>query len=148
MSESIQQLIKQSKFESSQHKAYVNLMFTFNYFYYKHCDHLKPYDMLPQHYNVLKIVKGKYPEPTTPSYILEVMLDKKRDLTRLIDKLVEKEYLVRSTNPKNKRSILISITEKGIAITRELEEMVRRDLQHNLTEEESEIFSNLLDKMR
>ena len=104
--------------------------------------------MLPQHYNVLKIVKGKYPEPTTPSYILEVMLDKKRDLTRLIDKLVEKEYLVRSTNPKNKRSILISITEKGLAITRELEEMVRRDLQHNLTEEESEIFSNLLDKMR
>lgn len=148
MSESIQQLIKQSKFESSQQKAYVNLIYTFNYFYYKHAELLKPFDLLPQHYNILKIVKGKHPEPTTPSYILEVMLDKKRDLTRLIDKLVVKEYLKRCINPKNKRSIHISITDDGINITKSLEAIARADMNHSLTDDESEELSRLLDKMR
>lgn len=148
MSENIQQLIKQSKFESSTQKAYINLIYTHNYFYYKHCDLFKAYDLLPQHFNVLKIVKGKHPETTTPSYILEVMLDKKRDLTRLIDKLVEKGFLKRCVNPLNKRSILVSITDEGINITRKLEDIARIDMKNNLTEEEAEELSRLLDKMR
>jgi DNA-binding MarR family transcriptional regulator len=148
MGESIQKLIKQSKFESAAQKAFINLIFTYNYFYYKQCDFFKPYDLLPQHYNILKIVKGKAPEPTTPSYIIDVMLDKKRDLTRLIDKLVDKGLLNRCINPNNKRSIQITITEEGLTLTRKLEENLRNELTHNLTEDDSEQLSQLLDKMR
>lgn len=148
MNETIQHLIKQSKFESFSQMAYVNLIYTYNYFYQKQSDIFKPYDLLPQHFNVLKIVKGKSPEPTTPSYILEVMLDKKRDLTRLIDKLVSMGYLNRCVNPKNKRSILITITELGITTTKTLEEIFRKDVIHQLSEEDSKQLSDLLDKMR
>lgn len=78
MGNTIQELIKQSKFESPQQMAYINLYYTYYHFHDLHCSILKPFDLLPQHYNILKIVKGKHPEAVTPGHILEVMLDKKR----------------------------------------------------------------------
>lgn len=42
----------------------------------------KQYDILPLHFSVLKILKGKHPKPISPEYIHEVILDNLRDLTR------------------------------------------------------------------
>ena len=47
-----------AKFESPQQKAYINLYYTYYHFHNLHSQLLKPYDILPQHYNILKIVKG------------------------------------------------------------------------------------------
>jgi DNA-binding MarR family transcriptional regulator len=143
----IQELIKASSFQSSGHKAYVNLLYTYYHFYDLHCSLLKDYDLLPQHYNVLRIIKGKYPEAATPSHILEVMLDKKRDLTRIVDKLEKHGFVERNKNEKNKRFVNIKITEKGIETYYKMEKDGLK-LYHNLTEEESEQISHLLDKMR
>lgn len=148
MGESIQELIKQSKFESPQQKAYINLYYTYYHFHELHCQMLKPYDILPQHYNVLKIIKGKHPEPVTPGHILNVMLDKKRDLTRLVDKLVTLGLLKRCQSEENKRFVHISMTEKGMNLTLKLEQDLKTHITHNLNDEESEMLSDLLDKMR
>jgi DNA-binding MarR family transcriptional regulator len=145
---SIQHLIKARKFESSNLKAHINLIYTYYHFNKRHCELLEEYDILPQHYNVLKIIKGKFPEPVSPSYILEVILDKKRDITRLVDKLVSLGYLVRCKNPNSKRNIDISLTKEGDEVLKELDKIVIEKLRHNLSEEESELLSNLLDKMR
>ena len=133
----IQQLIKQSKFESPQQMAYINLLYTYYYFHEKHCALLKPYGILPQHYNVLKIVKGRHPNPVTPSHILDVMLDKKRDLTRLVDKLVDLGLLHRSQSPENKRYIHILLPEAGLELTLKLEADLKTQLVHRLDDKDS-----------
>lgn len=148
MTKTIQELIKQSKFESPQQMAYINLYYTYYYFHDLHSSMLKPFDILPQHYNILKIVKGKHPEAVTPGHILDVMLDKKRDLTRLVDKLVTMGYLHRCQSAENKRFVHISLTQAGYDLTLQLETELRNSIQHNLNEEESLQLSALLDKMR
>ncbi|MFN8318789.1 MAG: MarR family transcriptional regulator [Saprospiraceae bacterium] len=148
MAGTLQELIKQSKFESPQQKAYINLYYTYYHFHNLHSQLLKPYDILPQHYNILKIVKGKYPEPVTPGHILDVMLDKKRDLTRLVDKLVSMKFLERCQSKENKRFVHISLTPKGYELTLKMESEMKTLLLHHLNDEESELLSTLLDKMR
>jgi MarR family 2-MHQ and catechol resistance regulon transcriptional repressor len=148
MGNTIQELIKQSKFESPQQMAYINLYYTYYYFHDLHCSILKPFDLLPQHYNILKIVKGRHPEAVTPGHILEVMLDKKRDLTRLVDKLVTMGHLRRCQSADNKRFIHISLTQSGYDLTVQLELELKNFIQHNLNDEESLQLSVLLDKMR
>lgn len=148
MAGTLQELIKQSKFESPQQKAYINLYYTYYHFHNLHSQLLKPYDILPQHYNILKIVKGKYPEPVTPGHILDVMLDKKRDLTRLVDKLVSMKLLERCQSKENKRFVHISLTTKGYELTLKMESEMKNLLLHHLNDEESELLSTLLDKMR
>jgi DNA-binding MarR family transcriptional regulator len=145
---SINDVIKARKFDSNGHKAFVNLLFTYYHFNSKQTDALKPYDILPQHYNILRIIKGKYPEPVTPGHILSVMLDKKRDLTRLIDKLTTMGYLVKNQSEDNRRNMLIQFTEKGLKFYAVVDQLMSDKIVHNLTENESEQLSNLLDKMR
>lgn len=146
----IQSLIKQTKFESSFQKAQVNLIYTYNDYQLKTKNIFKQYGILPQHFNVLKIVKGKHPEPVSPGYIREVILDKGRDLTRLVDKLVELDLLERHICPHNKRMKNLNITAKGIDLVKRLEkELVRWAERHNkMTEEEADLLSRLLDKFR
>lgn len=148
MAKTLQELIKQSKFESPQQKAYINMYYTYYHFHNLHSKLLKPYGILPQHYNILKIVKGRYPEPVTPGHILDVMLDKKRDLTRLVDKLVSMKLLERCQSKDNKRFVHISLTQKGYDLTVKMENELKSFIQHNLNDEESELLSKLLDKMR
>jgi DNA-binding MarR family transcriptional regulator len=139
-----------SKFKNNRHKALVNLIYTFNWYKDLMKDVLATYNLQSQHYNILRIAKGKHPKPVTPGYIKEVMLDKGRDITRLADKLVKEGYINRQFSPKNRRSVEITLTDKGRTLvnklSKELDAKIDRHL--GLNEKEAEQLSNLLDKLR
>jgi DNA-binding MarR family transcriptional regulator len=142
--------IKQEKFASSKQKSIINLIYTFNYFDSNMRQILSKYDILYQHYNVLKILKGAKGTPLTHTQILNVMLDKTRDLTRLIDKLENKGYVKRKVNQENKRSVFINLTDGGLEKTLEIEKDMEKWVEsaNFLSESESEKISDLMDKMR
>jgi DNA-binding MarR family transcriptional regulator len=104
-----------------------------------------------QHYNILRILKGKYPKPSSPGEIKEVMLDKAPDLTRLLDKMVDMGLVDRHLCPDNRRKMDVFITTKGIdlleKVSKEQNRMYQEDM-NNLSEDEAEHLSNLLDKFR
>lgn len=146
----IEEEIKQSKFTSPQQKAMVNLLYSYNWLRDRHNEALKNHDILSQHYNVLRIVKGKSPEPANPGHIKSVMLDQGRDLTRLIDKLVKMNLLERNICADNRRMVEIFITPKGEKLADEIQnELSKITKKHfKLTDTEAEQLSDLLDKMR
>jgi DNA-binding MarR family transcriptional regulator len=144
----IDEEIKASKFNSSSHKALINLFYTYNVLYSKHIEYFQQFDLQPQHYNVLRIIMGKHPQLVNPSHIISVMLDKKRDFTRLIDKLVKMEIVHRSMSQENKRMVLIGMTTKGIKLYERINKELDSIIFHGLSEKESEELSYLLDKMR
>ena len=86
----IDKVIKQQRFKNEFQKAIINLFYTSNHFRDMHSNVFKRFDIQGQHYNVLRILKGKHPQPVSPGYIKEVILDKGADLTRLVDKLVKR----------------------------------------------------------
>ena len=148
----IEKAIKQgSRFRSSHEKVTVNLIYTSSWLRDAQNALLKDHNILPQHYNVLRILKGKHPEPVSPGTIKEVMLEKNNDVTRLLDKLVLKGLVKRQLCPVNRRKMDINITEKGIKLLQDMDEPIKKhlvEIKKRLTDKEAEQLSYLLDKMR
>lgn len=142
--------IGQDVFKDKKLKALLNVMYTSNWIRDFHAPIFKDYGILQQHYNVLRIVRGRKGELVTPGEIISVMLDKGRDLTRLVDKLVKNGYLEREQCPENRRKVNISITKEGLRITEEIEVKISDWIESRilLSDEESDLLNQLLDKMR
>ena len=146
----IDKLIQQARFKDNYHKAIVNLFYTSNYFRDAHMQVFGRYEIQGQHFNILRILNGKHPEPVSPGYIKEVMLDKGRDLTRLMDKLVNMGWVNRMLCPENKRKMNITLTESGYEMVKKISDEVNEmdGSLRTLADEDYEILSRLLDKMR
>jgi DNA-binding MarR family transcriptional regulator len=146
----IEEAVKQKKFSTPQEKAWVNLVFTANYLVDYSNTIFKDFDITGQQYNVLRILKGRHPEHASCSSVKEVMLDKNPDLTRLCDRLVTKGLIARDTDENNRRQVNIRITNEGIALLNKIKPfLTEHNLKlQNLTDEEAERLSDLLDKMR
>ena len=146
----IKEEIKQEKFTSNSQMAIVNLIYTSNWLRDHQLKILSEFDILIQHYNVIRIVKGKHPKIVYPGQIKEVILDKGRDLTRLIDKLVNMNYLIRNICENNRRMVEISITPKGLKVVDAIEKKLSIELKNyfKLSEKDALELSNLLDKLR
>ena len=74
---------------------------------------LKPYKLTHAQFNILRILKGAKNTQVSAKIIKKKMIVKNPDVTRLIDRLVKKELVIRQINPSNKRQIFISLTKQG-----------------------------------
>jgi DNA-binding MarR family transcriptional regulator len=147
----IEQAINQRKFKDDYHKIVVNLLFTGNWLRDALGANLKEHGLLPQHYNALRIIKGRHPEPVSAGDIKDVMLDKASDVTRLLDKLEKLEYVQRRLCPHNRRKMDINITPQGLKLLSDVDVLMDsfyEDLADRVTEEEAAALSDLLDKIR
>ncbi len=146
----IDKLIQQTRFKDGYHKAMINLFYTSNYFRDAHMQVFSRYEIQGQHFNILRILKGKHPEPVSPGYIKDVMLDKGRDLTRLMDKLVNMGWVSRKICPENKRKMNITLTEPGLELVNKISAQINEmdGALRTLSDDDYEQLSSFLDKMR
>lgn len=148
---SIEKDIKQQKpFKSPYQKLVVNILFTNNWMNSDHMNILKPFDLTAQQYNVLRILRGQYPNPITVNGIIERMLDKMSNASRLVDKLLAKELASRCDNKDDRRACDVRITQLGLDVLKEIDVLQEswETSFSNLTPEEAETLSGLLDKLR
>ncbi len=146
----IEEAIKQKKFESDVQKAYLNIIYTAGWLQTKMKDMIRNYGITSQQYNVLRILRGKYPENANPKDIKDVMLDKNPDLTRLCDRMLKLGYIERAVCESNRRKMNIAITEKGLALLEELDPIVL-SLFDQISENakiDFSILSDMLDEIR
>jgi len=132
-------------------KVILNFTYTQNVIGDKFHEILKPYDISREQYNVLRILRGQKGCPANLSIIQERMLAKNSNTTRLIDKLLLKDYVTREVCPENRRKIEVLITQKGLDILTELDPIVVEHEQlfaNNLTTDELEQLNILLEKYR
>lgn len=140
-----------SSFEDEWQKAVVNILYTSHCIRDLHGKVLKSFDLQPQHYNVLRIIKGSHPNPVSPGYIREVMLDKGADVTRLLNKLEEKKYIHREICASNRRMIDVKITQEGILFLEKINPEIQTmssDIRNRLKRKEAQALSDLLDQLR
>ncbi|MDB5008883.1 MAG: yusO [Mucilaginibacter sp.] len=146
----IDEEIQSNKFEDNYHKAVVNVSYTFGWLNnFLRCQFEK-YNLTHQQFNVLRILRGQYPNPATVNLLKERMIDKMSDASRIVDRLVQKGLVSRCTNTKDRRSVDIRISDEGIRILNIMDtEFKTKDfLKDNLSEKEAGQLSDLLDKMR
>lgn len=147
----LEDAIKQkAPFKSPWHKMTVNLIFTNNWLAGIQKELFKPYNITTQQYNVLRILRGAYPDPISTSDIRERMLDKMSDVSRIVDRLVKKGFLSRRTCKSDKRLVDVLITDDGLELLKKMDktqEALDKRFQ-GLSEEEAEQLNLLLDKLR
>ncbi len=146
----IEEELQQKKFVNVYQKTHLNIIYTANWLIDQTKELLQPFDITHQQFNVLKILKGRYPNSCAACDIKEVMLDKGPDLTRLIDRLCKKDYVTRSVCEGNRRKLDITITRKGLALVKKIEPEVKKRFMHQtaISEKEANVLSRILDKMR
>jgi len=87
--------IKQKKFKDEYHKLAVNIIYTHGWLNSHQTEILNKQGLTPQQYNILRILRGRYPEPATVNMLKERMLDKMSDVSRLVERLRIKKLIER-----------------------------------------------------
>jgi DNA-binding MarR family transcriptional regulator len=146
----IDEEIQSSKFEDNYHKVVINITYTYGWLSNLMRCQFEKYNLTQQQFNVLRILRGQYPKPATVNLLKERMVDKMSDASRIVDRLVQKGLVSRCTNRRDRRSVDIQISDKGMDILTQMDvEFKTSDfLKNNLSEEEAGILSDLLDKLR
>jgi DNA-binding MarR family transcriptional regulator len=142
--------IKQEKFKNEHQKMLINILFTSGWLSSKHACSLKPYGISVQQYNILRILRGQYPNPVTINLLIDRMLDKNSNASRLVEKLRLKKLVDRAICEKDRRAVNVVITQKGLTLLTELdkqEDFFLKELK-SLSAKEAELLSSLLDKLR
>jgi len=147
----IEEQIKSTVTLSLAKKVLLNLTYTRTVLGDKFMEVLKPYELSAEQYNVLRILRGQKGKPANMSCIQERMIARTSNTTRLVDKLLAKDLVIRNICPNNRRKMEITITEKGLQLLAELDPTV---LEHEeffaskLTNQELEQLNYLLEKYR
>ena len=136
-----------STFVNNRVKALLNIIYTANWVTSHQNEFFKSYGISPQQYNILRILKGA-DEPLKVQTIKDRMLERSPNATRLMDKLCFKNYIERCPSEDDRRVVKIAITAAGKTFLDAIPDNFNRELLKNLSEEEAEQLSNLLDKMR
>lgn len=146
LEESIEQ---RAPFKNIHARAAVNLLFTANWLEERLKSALDTYELTPQQYNALRILRGGK-GPLSTSVIRERMIDKSSDVSRLVDRLLQKELVTRCTCASDKRLVDICITSKGLELLTEMDHMEHPIEEHlqNLSDAEALFLSQILDKIR
>ncbi|MES2554885.1 MAG: MarR family transcriptional regulator [Bacteroidota bacterium] len=141
--------IIQTKFKSPQQKAIVNVRYTSNFMGQYENSFMAQFDLSMAQFNILRILRGAK-KPLSVTAVKERMIERSPNTTRLMDKLIEKNLLERVRCDADRRVVYVSIAEQGL----ELLSRIDIDLEEstvfstNLSDEESEELSRLLDKLR
>ena len=146
----IEDEIQQAAFRNDHQKAHVNLIFTTNWLQQQQSSYFKQFGLTLPQFNILRILRGQHPRPATVNLLIERMLDKTSNASRIVDKLETKQLVTRCVCPSNRRAVDIRISEEGLALLGRLD-VVMADQQfgvQNLTLAEAAELSNLLDKIR
>lgn len=145
----IEDEIKQTRFTSPQQKAALNLLFTASWLQAKNQQFFGQFGITGAQFNILRILKGQYPNSLSVGEIKSRMLDRNSDMPRLLNRLLTKGLIEKRTCPNDKRASDVFISQSGIALLQRINQHQKiLDGLLNLSNEEAEQLSYLLDKAR
>ena len=146
----IEQDIQQAKFRNAQQKAAINLIYTLSWMRDRTKCIFEAEDITPQQFNILRILRGSFPEPLSTLQIRERMLEKMSDTSRIVDRLITKGLVKKLTCKNDRRLVDVIISDKGKKLLERLD--ARQDeidgVLGKLSEKDANILSDLLDKIR
>jgi DNA-binding MarR family transcriptional regulator len=142
--------IKQRKFKSQFQKAGINLAFTYSFMVNRNMRMMKKYGLTLPQFNILRILRGQYPKSTTVNDLIDRMLDKSSNASRIVEKLRAKKLVERKVSELDRRAVDVSITQSGLNLLTLIDKVEQEFYfgEGALTEEEAIMLNHLLDKGR
>lgn len=139
------------RFRNDYHKGIINLTYTTNLLNHEFLQSLRKHDVTVQQYNILRVLRGFRPKgPFSIGFLKEHMLDRYSDVSRIVDKLYMRGLVARKENSMDRRQKDIEITDKGLKLLSEMDEIEKKvdTLLNHLNNEEVIELNRILDKIR
>ena len=112
---------------------------------------LKEFDIYEPQFNVLRILQGSKGKPISVNTILERMIQRSSNVTRIVDKLEAKGLVERTLCTVDRRKMDIIITTEGSALLLKLNKKIEdfhKPMMNNLTTKEFESLEKLIIKFK
>ncbi|WP_460218142.1 MarR family winged helix-turn-helix transcriptional regulator [Psychroserpens sp. MEBiC05023] len=136
---------------SLQKQTFINIILSNNLLKNELLTVLKPHDLSIEQFNVLRILRGQKGNPLNLKDIQERMVNKMSNTTRLIDKLIKKDYVKRTECKLNRRKIEVYITKAGLDILKTIDPLINATediVSHKLSTDELQQLNYLLNKLQ
>ncbi len=125
----IEQLIKTKPIKDPYSRAMLNIIYTGSWLVNNVNQTLKPYGITEPQYNVLRILRGQNGEAMNLFEIQSRMLQRMSNVSRLIDKLLDKGLVERKECKENRRMVDIRITAVGLSLLETVEVPLAQDME-------------------
>ncbi len=146
-----QELRKRRPFNVAEQEAALNIVRTADQIQLQFSRLFRSHGLTGPQHNVLRILRGHGGEGLPCQEIADQMITFDPDITRLVDRLLKASLVERHRAARDRRVVLVRITEPGREVLKALDEPVvdlhRRQLGH-LTGAELAELSRLLVKVR
>lgn len=143
----IEDEIRQEQFNRPQHKAGMNLIFTANWLLNEIAVTLKPIGLSLQQLNVLTILKGQPNHTATVNLIRERLIDRMPNVSRLLNKLMDKKLIKKDRDLSDQRVVYINLTAEGEKVASKGRALFNK-VAYGIDNEQAELLNDLLEKMR
>jgi len=121
------------RFDSPQQEAFLALWRTYDRLRILEDELFARFDLTAQQYNLLRLLRAAR-EPVPTLALAERLVSRAPDITRMIDKLQERNLLARMRSEADRRTVLVAISVTGRAlldrIAGPLRDCHRRQLGH------------------
>jgi DNA-binding MarR family transcriptional regulator len=146
----LEEAIKQTAFKTEEERLVINLVYTSGWLSSEQNRFFKRFGISSQQYNVLRILRGQFPNPASVGLIQERMLDKMSNASRLIEKLKQKKLVKRSECSKDRRQVDVLITDDGLKLLEDIDKLngEMHSICNTLNQTEKKKLNELLDKLR
>lgn len=114
------------RFDSPEQEAFLALWRTYDRLRAHEDELFAGFDLTPQQYNVLRLLRAAHPEPVPTLKLLDRLVSRAPDVTRMLDKLEVRGLISRTRSLTDRRAVLVGITEPGLSLVREIAEPLRR----------------------
>ena len=111
-------------FASLEEEAILNLGRTYEYLQARFAEFLKPYQLTPTQYNMLRILRGAGSIGVTCSQATERMLSPDPDITRLLDRMEARKLIRRERGTEDRRVVVTRITDDGLVLANEIDQPI------------------------
>ncbi len=96
-------------YNNAQQQAAMNSIFTANFLSARYTAMLKPLDLSLQQLNILSILKGQPDQTATVEFIRDRMIDRMPNVSRLLNKLLEKEFVEKARDHSDQRVVSVKL---------------------------------------
>jgi DNA-binding MarR family transcriptional regulator len=142
----IEEELKISTFNSDYQKAIISIAYTTSILNQHHSTSLKQYNITPEQFNILRILKGQHPKSVCIGLIQERMVAKSSNVGRILDRLYEKNYILKKFPEDDKRKVEIAISNEGIKLLSIINPMVV-ELESKLSSIDKRRLKSLIDTL-
>jgi DNA-binding MarR family transcriptional regulator len=100
------------RFDSPEQEAYLALWRTYDRLRALEDELFAGYDLTAQQYNLLRLLRAAH-EPAPTLSLVERLVSRAPDITRMLDKLEERGLITRTRSAKDRRTVFVAIAGPG-----------------------------------